>query len=142
MHLENINLSISGNVYLGNNTVSVGDALHISDTNISFNIMDTTSKVPEIRGTGLRYVVVFRQNKALEAGGAIQSHANNIVLFTGTVMFIDNSALNSGAIGILQTSIMILVPVLNISFITNQATDSGGALYFKDSQCLMGSNSP
>ena len=57
------------------------------------------------------------------------------------LLFTDNSVLNGGAIGFLETSKMILVPILNISFITNHATDSGGALYFRDSQCLIRSNS-
>jgi predicted outer membrane repeat protein len=120
-----------------------GGALHISDTNISFN-MDTTSKVSEIWEDESSSMVVFRQNKATQVGGAIESHANNILFFIGTVKFIDNSALNGGAIGFLQslTSRMVLVPVLDISFIMNHANESGGALYFKDSQCILGSNSP
>lgn len=77
-----------------------------------------------------------------QLGGAIESHANNILLFTETVIFVGNSALNGGAIGFLQTSKMILVPILNISFIMNHAIDSGSALYFKDSQCLIGSKTP
>ena len=58
--------------------------------------------------------------------------------------FIDNSALNGGAIGFLQDlpSRMVLVLVPNISFIMNHATDSGGALYLKNSQCILESNSP
>ena len=66
------------------------------------------------------------------------------MIFTGTVKFIDNSALNGGAIGFLQglSLRMILVQVLNISFTMNHANDSGGALYFEDSQCILESNSP
>ena len=145
MYLEYINLTISGNVSLANNSAAYGGALHISDTNISFN-MDTTSesKVSETLVDGSSSMVVFRQNKASQVGGAIESHANNVLIFTGTVRFIDNSALNGGAIGFLQDlpSRMVLVQVLNISFIMNHATDSGGALYFKDSQCILESSSP
>ena len=146
IYLDDTNLIFSGNVSLANNSAAYGGALHIvSDTNISFN-MDTTTKfnASEICVDGLSPIVVFRQNKASKIGGAIASYANNIILFTGTVEFIDNSAFNGGAIGFQQslTSKMVLVPVLNISFIRNHATDSGGALYFKDSQCFIGSNSP
>ena len=37
---------------------------------------------------------------------------------------------------------MILVPVLNISFITNHANDRGGARYFGDSKCLIALTAP
>ena len=144
MNLDDINLTISGNVSLVNNSAAMyGGALYISDTNISFN-MDITSKVSEILVDESSFMVVFQQNKASRVGGAIESHANNILIFTGTVKFIENSALNGGAIGFLQNlpSRMILVQVLNISFIMNHANESGGALYFKDSQCMLGSKSP
>ena len=146
MNLEDINLTISGNnISLANNSAAYGGgALHISDTNISFN-MDITSKVSEILVDESSFMVVFRQNKASQVGGAIVSHANNVLIFTGTVKFIENSALNGGAIGFLQSfpqSRIVLVPVLNISFIMNHANESGGALYFKDSQCILESNSP
>lgn len=143
IYLKDMNLAISGNVSLANNSAMCGGALHISDTNISFN-MDTTSKVSEIWVDGSSSMVVFRQNKASQVGGAIESHANNILIFTGTVKFIDNSALNGGAIGFLQDlpSRMILIPVLSISFIINHANESGGALYFKDFQCILEPNSP
>ena len=64
-----------------------------------------------------------RENKASQVGGAIESHANNVLIFMGTVKFIDNSALNGGAIGFLQDvpSRMILIPVLSIFFIMNHA---------------------
>ena len=95
---------------------------------------------------GSSSMVVFQQNKASQAGGAIVSRANNLLIFTGTVKFIENSALNGGAIaiGFLQSfpSRMVLVPVINISFIMNHANESGGALYFEDSQCILESNSP
>ena len=143
MYFEDINLAFSGNVSLANNSAVYGGALYISGTNTVFNI-GTTSNKSEILVDGSSSMVVFRQNKASEVGGAIESHANNILVFTGTVKFINNSALNGGAIGFLQslTSKIILMPVLNISFIMNYATDSGGALYFKDSQCFIGSNFP
>ena len=51
---------------------------------------------------------------------------------------------NGGAIGSRENSYvkMILVPILNISFIMNHANDSGGAFYFGDSQCLKRSATP
>ena len=87
MYLEDINLTISGNVSLVNNSaVYNGGALHISETNISFN-MDITSKVSEILVDEPSFMVVFRQNKASQVGGAIESRANNVLIFTGTVKF-------------------------------------------------------
>ena len=76
MYLEDINLIISGNnISLTNNSAAYGGgALHISDTNISFNIMDITSKVSEILVDGSSFMVVFQQNKASQvgSGGAIE----------------------------------------------------------------------
>ena len=96
MYLKDTNLIISGNVSIVNNSAAYGGAIHISDTNISFN-MDTTSesKVSEILVDGSSSMVVFRQSIASQVGGAIESHANNVLIFTGTVKFIDNSALKN-----------------------------------------------
>ena len=33
-------------------------------------------------------MIVFQQNKAFQAGGAIESHVNNILLFIGTVVLL------------------------------------------------------
>ena len=88
-------------------------------------------------------VIIFQQNKAREVGGAISTGlANNTLTFTGNVTFIANSALNGGAIGSREISYVkiILTPILNILFIMNHANDTGGALYFGDSQCLKGLN--
>ena len=144
MYLVDIELDISGNVSLECNSATFGGALHIANTNISFNMNSKALAASETSLTAhaLSSMVTFRHNTASQVGGAIESYINNILLFTGTIIFIGNSALNGGAIGFLQTSKVILIPILNISFIRNHANDSGGALYFKDFQCLIGSKSP
>ena len=71
------------------------------------------------------------------SGGAIQSSDSNI-MFSGTAYFERNVADIGGAMLLGETSKLILKPKLNISFILNHANDSGGALYFRDSQCSLG----
>ena len=69
-------------------------------------------------------------------GGAIASRDSNIV-FSGLVRFVKNEAYRGGAIWLTGTSKLVLKPRLCISFISNYARRSGGALYFRDSRCLL-----
>ena len=140
MYLRSISLILYGNVSLVNNSAELnGGALYISDTNILFNSNHTLSH-RSITPTSESMVtdIIFQQNTATNVGGAISAgDANNILIITGNIIFIANTAFDGGAIGSEQISYieMILVPVLNISFIMNHAYDSGGALYFGDSEC-------
>ena len=74
-------------------------------------------------------------------GGAIQTYNNN-VMFSGTAYFEENEAYKGGAMFLEGTSKLIFKPKLNISFIQNHADYSGGALYYRDSQCSLGSIVP
>ena len=130
MILGRMSLKLYGNVSLRlvNNSAKVyGGALQISDTIISsFHGNHTLSVSPTT------LVIIFQQNKAILVGGAISTGGNdNIIIFTGHVIFVANSAFNGGAIGSRENSYvkMILVPILNIYFIMNHANDTGGALY-------------
>lgn len=71
-------------------------------------------------------------------GGAIQCYDSNITL-SGTVYFESNTAYLGGAMFLTGTSKLVFTPNLDVSFISNYANDSGGALYFRDYQCSLGS---
>ena len=140
MFLGGVSLKFYGNVSLVNNNAKVdGGALHISYTIIiiisrNYTLSATSHASDSVSPT----TIIFQQNKAAEVGGAISTEGNdNIIIFTGDVIFIANSAFNGGAIGSREILCIkfILVPILNISFIKNHANDTGGALYFGDSQC-------
>ena len=92
MYLEDIELDISGNVSLEYNSATFGGALHISNTNISFNMNKAALFTSEILVTRFSAMVVFRQNNSSRVGGAIESHFNSILTFIGIVAFIANSA--------------------------------------------------
>jgi predicted outer membrane repeat protein len=84
----------------------------------------------------------FYRNGAFFAGGAIKSFYSSI-LFSGRVYIEGNVAkYNGGAIALLRASKLIFKPHLNIFFISNYATEKGGALYIKDSQCSLRSSVP
>ena len=83
----------------------------------------------------------FYRNTAGYRGGAIQIYDSNL-MFSGTVYFERNMAYFGGAMFLEGTSKLILKPKLNISFILNHANASGGALYFEDAQCSLGSTVP
>ena len=82
--------------------------------------------------------ILFYSNKGGLFGGAVRSYDSNII-FSGTVHFERNQAYRGGAMWLGGASKLILKPKLSISFISNHAKDSGGALYFSDSQCFLGS---
>ena len=69
-------------------------------------------------------------------GDAIGCGDSNIV-FSGLVHFEKNEADRGGAIWLQGTSKLVLKPRLKISFISNYAQWSGGALFIKDSQCSL-----
>ena len=68
-------------------------------------------------------------------GGAIEGSDSNLT-FSGTVYFEKNKDYLGGAIFLEGASKLIFKPELDISFVQNYAS-SGGALFFRDSQCLM-----
>ena len=82
----------------------------------------------------------FYGNRGFE-GGAIES-LDNSLSFLGTGHFERSWAIQGGAVFMEGTSRLVFKPKLNISFISNHANESGGALYFSDSQCSLGSTAP
>ena len=117
---ENAAIIFMGMVYFNN---SYGNAIKDDSCNLSF--------------IGTTY---FYRNSAQYAGGAIDSFDSNIML-SGTAYFEGNVADYSGGAIALQASKLIFKPNLNIFFISNCATDRGGALYnmIIGYQCSLGS---
>ena len=111
----------TGTVYFNE---TQGSAIRSQSSNISF--------------IGTSY---FYRNTAGFRGGAIQIYDSNL-MFSGTVYYERNMAYYGGAMFLEGTSKLILKPKLNISFILNHANVSGGALYFEDAQCSLGSTVP
>ena len=133
--LEDVNSIFVGSITFHKNTAEYGGALHILSANISFNVDQMANNSSTI--------IAFLNNRANSNGGAIESHSS-ILTFTKTMFFEANTAYfgNGGAVSLLKTSKLILVPKLNISFTKNHANKAGGALYIKDFQCLLGSLVP
>ena len=131
---EDVNSRFCGAITFDKNTADVGGALYIRNTKISFNVdlMADNSTI-----------IKFQNNRARYNGGAISSLSSSLT-FTKTVLFEANSAYygDGGAMSLFESSKLILVPALNIFFVKNHANNTGGALYFKDSQCLLGSRVP
>ena len=100
--LEDVNSNFLGSITLNENTAGLGGAMHIANANISFNMDETP----------LNSVVVMFQNNAADVGGAIESHGSSLT-FAGEVVFKANSAqVLGGAMSLLETSKLILVPTL------------------------------
>ena len=118
-----------GSIIFDNNTAAYGGALYIEYANISFN-MD------QMENSSSSAIIVFQRNSAHYSGGAIESD-KSVLTFTKLVLFEGNTAyLYGGALSLSDTSKLILVPRLNISFVKNDAY-RGGALYINDFQCLL-----
>ena len=118
--------------YCSNSSVEFVETVYFNESEDSA----ITSQNSNIAFMGTSY---FYRNTGYN-GGAIQSFYSNI-MFSGTVYFDRNKAYYGGAMWLGGTSKLILKPKLNISFILNHAVDSGGALYFRDSQCSLGTTS-
>ena len=106
-----------------------------NNNNVSAPSITNTSNITFI-GT-----LLFYNNEGGAFGGAVRSYNSNIV-FSGLVHFERNQAFHGGAMQLGGASKLVLKPKFSVSFISNHARDSGGALYFRDSQCSLGSTAP
>ena len=107
------------NVFEDSRAFAYGGALSIEDSRSSFN---ETSRI------------VFHNNRAQDAGGAITSYDSQVEL-SGDIRFESNTAEygEGGAMALYGTTKVILNPFLNVSFIENRARSTGGAIFFADS---------
>ena len=116
IHCWKCDLGFIGTVYFND---SAGSAIYLNQhSSITF--------------TGDTY---FYRNTGY-SGGAIGCYDSNITL-SGTVYFEGNTAYLGGAMFLTGTSKLVFMPNLDVSFISNYANDSGGALYFSDYQCSL-----
>ena len=106
-----------GDVQFDQNTAHEGGAVCNKEGNITF--------IGRVR---------FHGNKAF-LGGAVEIDDGS-TSFEGDVQFERNTANNGGAMALIGGSKLNLVSTLNISFVLNSAYNIGGAIYFKDDECL------
>ena len=121
-------------LFYNNHASNDGGAIMLSNVN-SISLGSNSSS--NLSNTSYTHssIVLFQQNLAVRGGGAIESH-NSSLTITKTIIFHGNSAgSNGGAISLIQSK-LILVPSLNVSFIKNNASNTGGALYVEDLQCF------
>ena len=127
--LKDVNSTLFGSITFNNNPADTGGALHILGTNISFNVNQSESNSSSS-------IIAFQRNGADYNGGAIESYRSSPV-FTMSVFFEANTAhYYGGEMSLSDTSKLILVPRLNISFTNNLAYDSGGALHLGIETCF------
>ena len=119
-----------GSIYCWNKTsIQFFEIVNVNESRSSAIIINEYSNITFL---GTTY---FYQNTG-DKGGAIQNSDSN-VMFSGTVHFEKNTANFGGAMWLERTSKLILKPKLSMHFLLNHANESGGALYFKDSQCFI-----
>ena len=127
-----------------------GSALDIAYTNFKYENMNNVaifnenynySAISSIH-SNITFIgtIYFYKNIGFK-GGVIRGYDSNVI-FSGTIKFSKNMAVFSGAMFLVGASKLIFMPKLSISFILNHANDSGGALYFEDYQCSLGSTVP
>ena len=140
------NCFIQGYILFDRNSAAAGSALYLSRTNFKFYDMATFRE--NYNGSAIRCrfsnitligAVYFYTNMGYK-GGAIRNFDSNVI-FSGSVTFDRNMAFQGGAMNLEGASKLIFKPKLSTSFILNHANNSGGALYFRDSeaQCSLGS---
>ena len=147
---ENSNITFIGTSYFYRNTGFEGGAIQSHFSNVTFSgtaYFDRNKvykggyfsggAIQTYFGNVLFSGTVHFERNVADIGGAIHIYDSNL-MFSGTVYFDRNKAYKGGAMLLEGTSKLILKPKLNISFILNHAVDSGGALYFRDSQCSLG----
>ena len=78
---------------------------------------------------------MFLENEG-EYGGAIYAQ-NAAIHFQGTVMFLENEGEYGGALMLSAKVSLVTEQLAEVSFVRNQAQESGGAVYARDSQIII-----
>ena len=158
MLFYNVTSILYGNVSFINNIATSGGALmmYFSVQSLGTNLLNfsgvefgaiTTVRYGRVaslvHGSNSSFVgTITLFGNVASLGGAIRSMNSEIIVENIYLNFINNTAVHGGAVFMAGTSKLILTPPINISFILNRANSKGGALYVKDSQCLLGSTIP
>ena len=137
--------SFDNSITFFHNTANYGGSIHCWECDVGFigtvYFNDSAgSAIDLVQNCSITFTgdTYFYRNTANYRGGAIRCYDSNIAL-SGTVYFESNTAYRGGAMFLLGTSKLVFTPKLDISFVSNYANDSGGALYFSDYQCSLGS---
>ena len=111
--------------YLNNYAAVYGGAIYARDSEITLRGSSSCS--------------IFQSNVATGGSGGGIYAIDSSVYMTGEQKFIQNSAEHGGALAFSGSSKLILTEPLQASFVDNEATIDGGAIYFADtisvSQC-------
>ena len=116
-------MQMCGTLNFVKNNANIGGAVHTDTSNISMGV--NCSDV-------LFTMVVFQLNTATYSGGSISSIDSHLY-FTGSALFVGNTAGYGGAMILDGTSNMTLMPNLSLSFINNRANQRGGVFYYDHS---------
>ena len=129
LYISHTNSKPYRNVYCGNNAAAKFDENH-----------DSAIRTQDYNIVTMIGTTYFYRNRGFD-GGAVQGSDSNII-FSGIVHFERNWAILGGAMYLEGSSKLILKPKVYTSFIFNSASENGGALFFRDSQCSLGSTVP
>ena len=127
-------LTVTDNTFQ-NNSAEAGGVLYVADSNLT--VTDSIFQNNSARYGGGLYVyntditgnVILTNNLATEEGGGMYI-SRSTVTFTGNTTIMNNSAIDGNGGGLLLSgeSQLYLQPNANVSFISNSAKSSGGAI--------------
>ena len=136
-------LHLTGNLFLENNTGNEGGAIYARDSELRFwgcfqcsnNVAHSSGGVLLARKSTISIrnnssCNIFQTNVAVKRGGVLYSIDSTINL-SGSQMFLNNSAMQGGAIAIDSSSKLVLSQPLQASFVINSAL-VGGAVFYED----------
>ena len=144
LDVEDSNLTVTDNT-CQKNSAEAGGVLFIADSNLT--ITDSIFQNNYARYGGGLYVhstasaitgnVILINNSATEDGGGMYV-LQSTVIFTGNTTIMNNSAIDGNGGGLLLSveSQLYLQPNANVSFISNSAKSSGGAIMIAESNPL------
>lgn len=124
--VDSLTLNCYGNLSFVYNSADDGGAMYVRQAEVTIDSNDI------LVYSNVDIVLFCKNTTTLHEGGSIGSVSSNITL-KGTIHFVENEAINGGAIALFDSSKLNLRPPLNISFILNHALYTGGALYVEDS---------
>ena len=120
MKILRISMEICCHVYFLINSARRGGSIHLRCSRILFfdnNIPNST---------------LFFHNEAAEFEGSIKGRTS-VLEFKASVQFLENTALDGGAIALHGTNQVILYPIHTLYFVLNHAKHKGGAIFYEDS---------
>ena len=147
LHLSRSNLTLSnGTFLLTENKAKKGGGVHATESNLQISSsMEIMNNLASDSGGGLHVIksmlnvgghdAYFGENAANLTGGGLHS-SNSTVTINGTVTFASNRAQNGGGISMEGNDKLYGSTVNNdiLNFLSNVATNHGGAIYVNDNK--------